>query len=77
MRCGDREIVPGDVGWHRRRGYLPDEGDGLGAAAGGEQAVMADAVEAVGQDVEQEAADERVAVSVKVLRQALPAERAR
>jgi hypothetical protein len=38
---------------------------------------MADAVEAVGQDVEQEAADELGAVSVMVLRQVLPAERAR
>ena len=32
-----------------------------GAAAAGEQAVVADAVEAVRQDVEQEAADELVA----------------
>jgi hypothetical protein len=43
--------------WDRRRDDLPDAGDGIGAPAGGEQAVMADAVESIGQDVEQEAAD--------------------
>lgn len=57
---GDRDVVPGDVGRCARRDDLPDAGDGIGAPAGGEQTVVADAVEAVGQDVEQEAADELV-----------------
>src|SRR5215813_160935 len=36
--------------------------DGLGAIAAGEQAVMANAMEALGQDVDEEAADELVDV---------------
>ena len=40
---------------------LAGAGDVLGAPAVGEQAVVADAVEAVGQDVDEEAADELVA----------------
>src|SRR3954466_2857834 len=38
----------------------PDPGDVGGPLVAGEQAVVADAVEAVGQDVQQEAADELV-----------------
>jgi hypothetical protein len=49
-RCGRR----------RRCDDLPDAGDGVCAPAGGEETVVADAVEAVGQDMEQEAADKLV-----------------
>src|SRR3954454_14674526 len=45
----------------RGRGeQAPDPGDVGGPRSAGEQAVVADAVEAVGQDVKQEAADELV-----------------
>jgi hypothetical protein len=46
--------------WRRHIEQVPGSGDVAGAAAIGEEAVVADAVEAVGQNVDQEAADELV-----------------
>src|SRR5438046_2958178 len=57
-------LVVGGLGVGPIRGsraeQAPDPGDVGGPGAAGEQAVVADAVEAVGQHVEQEAADELV-----------------
>ena len=41
--------------WRRHVEQVPGSGDVVGAAAIGEEAVVADAVEAVGQEVDQEA----------------------
>src|SRR5689334_20824335 len=68
------------VGLLRGRGrgeQGPDPGDVGGPGAAGEQAVVADAVEAVGEHVEQKAADELVgrerhALDPRVARRALP-----
>ena len=63
-RCRqDARLVSGRLGglrFGRRRCHgqqLARPGDGLGAVAVGEQAVMPDAMEALGQDVQQESAD--------------------
>ncbi len=58
-------VASASDGWRRRwRGFeqAAREGDIVGARAIGEEAVMANAVKAVGQNVEQEAADEFIAV---------------
>ena len=55
----------GRLGFGRRRRHgqqFASQGDALRAIAVGEQAVVADAMEALGQDVQQEAPDELVAV---------------
>src|SRR5258705_6688529 len=48
-------------GWGQVEG-LAHRGDGFGAIAAGEQAVVADAVEALGQDMGEETADEIIDV---------------
>ena len=54
--------VTGRVLWSRDVEQLTRSGEVLGAPAVGEETVVADAVETVGQDVDQEAADELVGV---------------
>ena len=68
-------VVARDQGidrWHGRGDQLPGTRD-IGLAAGaGEQPVMADAMEPLGQDVEHEAPDELVGASVMVRYRACP-----
>ena len=66
MRKGLRLAVAGAVGvtgrilWRRDVEQLTRAGKVLGAPAVGEETVVSDAVKSVGQDVDQEAADELV-----------------
>jgi hypothetical protein len=52
--------ITGLIGWRRHVEQLPGSRDVLGASAVGEETVVADAVETVGQDMDEEAADELV-----------------
>ncbi len=54
--------ITGRILWRRYVEQLTRSGDVLGAAAVGEETIVTDAVETVGQDVDQEAADELVGV---------------
>ena len=54
--------ITGRILWRRYVEQLTRSGDVLGAPAIGEETVVSDAVETVGQDVDQEAADELVGV---------------
>ena len=54
--------VTGRILWRRDVEQLTRSRDVLGAPAVGEETVVSDAVEPVGQDVDQEAADELVGV---------------
>ena len=56
--------IAGRILWRRYVEQLTRSGDVLGAPAIGEEAVVPDAVESVGQHMDQEAADELVGVSV-------------
>ena len=51
-------VIPGLGLYHRHVEQAARPGDVVGARTAGEQAVVADAVEAVRQDVDQETADE-------------------
>ena len=51
-------ILIGLAWWRRHGEHLAGAGDGVAAGAAGEQAVVTDTVEAVGQHVDKEAADE-------------------
>ena len=65
--CGSLALVlmalMASTGMYRRREQFAGAGDVLGTFAAGEQAIVADAVEACGQHVDQEAADELVRVA--------------
>jgi hypothetical protein len=59
--------ITGRILWCRYVEQLTRSGDVLGAPAVGEETVVSDAVETVRQDVDEEAADELVGVSVRSL----------